>query len=220
MELLDISVPIVEGMAVWEGDPPVCIEQVASIERDGANVSMISFSLHTGTHIDSPLHYLQGGMATDQIELDNLVGDVLVVEIPENIRVIEKEQIQDLVKDCSAERLLFKTSNSKEYPKKWRKFSTDFVALSVDAAIELSKLNLRLIGIDAPSIAQYGAEYEVHRAFLSENTVILEGTDLSQVSPGLYWLVCLPLKIVGVEGTPVRAILLPNRVTFQSERHR
>jgi Predicted metal-dependent hydrolase len=90
----------------------------------------------------------------------------------------------------------------------------------VDAAIELSKLNLRLIGIDAPSIAQYGAEYEVHRAFLSENTVILEGTDLSQVSPGLYWLVCLPLKIVGVEGTPVRAILLPNRVTFQSERHR
>jgi arylformamidase len=209
MDILDISVPIVEGMAVWEGDPPVRIEQVASIERDGANVSMISFSLHTGTHIDSPMHYLQGGMATDQIELDNLVGDVLVVEIPENIRVIEKEQIQELVNGCFAERLLFKTSNSKEYPKKWRKFSTDFVALSVDAAIELSKLNLRLIGIDAPSIALYGAENEVHRAFLSENTVILEGTDLSQVNPGLYWLVCLPLKIEGVEGTPVRAILLP-----------
>lgn len=216
MDIIDISVPIVEGMAVWEGDPPVRIEQVASIDRDGANVSMISFSLHTGTHIDSPLHYLQGGMSTDQIKLEDMVGDVLVVEIPDDIFVIEKEHIQDLVDDCSAERLLFKTRNSKDYSKNWRQFRTDFVALSAGAAIELSKRNLRLIGIDAPSIAHYGAENEVHRAFLGENTVILEGADLSKVKPGLYRLVCLPLKIEGVEGTPVRAILLSKSCNLSS----
>lgn len=208
MTIFDISVPIVAGMAVWEGDPAVHIEQIASIERDGVNVSMISFSLHTGTHIDSPLHYLQDSMSTDQINLEDLVGDALVVEIPDDICMIEKEQIQELVDNCSAERLLFKTRNSKEYPKYWRQFHTDFVAFSPDAAKFLAKLNLRLIGIDAPSIARYGVENEVHRAFLSKNTIILEGADLSQVEPGVYRLVCLPLKIEGVEGTPVRAILL------------
>ena len=208
MTIIDISVPIAEGMAVWEGDPPVHIEQIASIVDDGANVSMISFSLHTGTHIDSPLHYLEGGMSTDQIILQDLMGDVLVVEIPEEIPVIEKEHIQSLVDGCTAERLLFKTRNSKEFPKNWRQFSTDFVALSPGAALELSKLDLRLIGIDAPSIARYGAESEVHRAFLEKNMAILEGADLSQVQPGKFRLVCLPLKIVGVEGTPVRAVLI------------
>ncbi len=208
MAIIDISVPIVEGMAVWEGDPPVQIEQIASIDGDGANVSMISFSLHTGTHIDSPLHYLKGGISTDQINLEDLIGDVLVVEIPEEIDVIDKEQIHDLVEKCPAKRLLFKTRNSKKIAENWQQFCTDFVALSPGAALRLSTMDLRLIGIDAPSIAQYGAENEVHCAFLKKNMVILEGADLSHVQPGLYKLVCLPLKIKGVEGTPVRAVLL------------
>jgi arylformamidase len=207
---IDISVPLRNGMVVWPGDQPTRIERVSAIERgDTANVSAMSLGLHAGTHIDAPLHFLDGQASTADMPPSALVGPARVVAIrdPKAIRVRELEPLRIR----RGERILFHTRNSARC---WRasEFCRDYVHVAREAASYLAGRGVAVVGIDYLSIGAPNEEgYEVHRILLGAGIWIIEGLDLSAAPAGRCELVCLPLKVPGSDGAPARAILRPKR---------
>jgi arylformamidase len=192
-------------MVVYEGDPGVEIAPRLEIARgDTANVSLLSMGSHTGTHVDAPAHFIEGGATVEALPLDSLIGPALVAEVGCE-RLIGRCDLEPLPLDGQS-RLLLKTRNSALWAA--GDFSRDFVALDLEGARYLTERGLRLIGIDYLSIeAFHSPGHPVHRHFLGAGVVILEGLDLGRVAPGVYELVCLPLPVRGIDGAPCRAVL-------------
>ena len=210
MRIYDVSVPISEGPPVYPGDPHIEIEQWAAIARgDAANVSMLHFGAHTGTHVDAPAHFIEGAGRVDALPLDVLVGRARIIELADDVRVINADLIASL--DLGgAPRVLFKTRNSAFWANITEGFRTDFTYLAPDAARSLVEAGVRLVGVDYLSVEKFRAErFETHTILLSNNVVIVEGLDLRAVTAGDYELICLPLRITGGsgDGAPARAIL-------------
>lgn len=209
--ILDISLPMRPGMPVWPGDPAVAIEHVATLAEDGANVSRLACSVHAGTHVDAPRHYLDAGAGVDLLDLTHLVGPVRVVEVPGNDHVGAehlRRAAASGVLPGGTERVLLRTRNTA-----WRAAGRDdlvpdFVALAADGAAWLVARGVRLVGIDGPSIAPWDALEPTHLALLEAGIVIVEGLDLTAAPPGEYTLICLPLRLVGSDGAPARAVLV------------
>ncbi len=206
MKYHDISVSITAEMPVYEGDPPVSMTLLSSIERGELyNVSLLSMSAHTGTHVDAPLHFLRDGRAVDEIPLDILIGPALVIEVPGHEQIL-----RDMLSSArlgGEQRILFKTSNSSLWNKKT--FRKDFVYIAESAAQYLVEIGVKLVGIDYLSVEKFGATDPVtHLTLLKAGIVILEGLNLSAVKPGRYELICLPLRLRGAEGSPCRAVLV------------
>ena len=205
---IDVSVPLYTGMVHWLDNPPVEIEYALSIERgDAANVSKISMGSHTGTHMDAPLHFIENGISIDQMPLAATMGRARVIEIsdPESIKPAELEP-HNIQLD---ERILFKTRNSTH---NWEcdTFVKDFVYVSKEAADYLAKAQVQTVGVDYLSVGGFYKDGpETHHALLSAGIWIIEGLNLSQIEPGEYELICLPLKVRGRDGAPARAILRP-----------
>lgn len=193
-------------MVHWPDDPPVRIELTSDIERgDVANVSRIDMGSHTGTHMDAPLHFVRGGKGLDEMPLDATIGRARVIEVhdPESVKPNELR----LHGISRGERILFKTQNS---ARAWQKdaFVEDFVYVSQEAARYLAGCKIQTVGIDYLSVGGFFRDgVETHQALLEAGVWIIEGLDLSQVEPGEYELICLPLKIEGSDGAPARAIL-------------
>lgn len=212
MKIYDISIPITPSMPVWPGDPPVDLQQVSAIASgESANVTRISMSVHTGTHIDAPKHFIDTGKTIGQIPLEKLVGEVLVIQIDHSINVISKQELQlhpaiDLLKD--ARKVLFRTRNSKLWYQSPSEFRKDYVGIDASGAEFLAGLGLDLIGIDYLSIAPFDEALVPHQALLAKDIVLLEGLDLSNVPAGVYELYCLPLNLPSCEGAPARVILV------------
>lgn len=204
MKIYDISVPLSPAMHVYPGDPAVDIERTMQIANgDVANVSFLRFGTHTGTHVDAPAHFIDGAMTVDVIPLNLLIGRVHVVEIPSP--VISKETLEevDLTDDM---RVIFKTRNS--YVWREPEFVKEFVHLTTDAAEWLVENGIKVVGIDYLSVEKYNfVTPDVHRTLLGSGAVIIEGLNLSEVEPGHYELICLPLKIEGGDGAPARVVL-------------
>lgn len=192
-------------MVVYEGDPGVEIAPRLEIARgDTANVSLLSMGSHTGTHVDAPAHFIEGGATVESLPLDSLIGPALVAEVGCE-RLIGRRDLEPLLLGGQS-RLLLKTRNSALWAAGG--FSRDFVALDLEGARYLTERGLRLIGIDYLSIeAFHSPGHPVHRHLLGAGVVILEGLDLSRVAPGVYELVCLPLPVRGIDGAPCRAVL-------------
>ena len=206
----DISVTVFPGMPSWPGDPTFESRLVDAIARgEAANVSWIGICAHTGTHVDAPLHFFQDGAAVDSLPLDALVGPCIVAEVPVT-GVICAADLAALNLPAGMTRLLLKTPNSSLWRSSPTAFRPDFVALTPDAAAWVVRRGIRLLGVDYLSVEPYPAprEHPVHKTLLGAGVVLLEGIDLSAVQPGGYVLVCLPLKLAGLEGAPARAILL------------
>ena len=207
MKVYDISLPISSELVSWPGDPSPKLIKVLSIDQgDACNVTKLEMGVHTGTHIDSPNHFIEGGITTDSMELEVLMGKCLVIEITSKSNV----QVSDLFdfEIGKYERLLLKTKNSVHWENGSKKFDKNFIALSLEAAEYLVKSGIKLIGIDYLSIEAYGVrEHKVHHHLLNNQIAILEGLNLSKVDSGEYELICLPLKLVDCDGAPVRAIL-------------
>ncbi len=207
-EWIDISVPVFTGMAFWPDNPPIEIEYVMSMERgDPCNVSKISLGAHTGTHMDAPLHFIKGGKSIDEMPLTATIGEarVIAIEDTESIKVaeLERHEIQE------GERILFKTINSTQA---WaqKTFVKDFVFIEPEAAQYLAEKKIQTVGVDYLSVGGfYRGGPETHRALLGAGIWVIEGLNLSQVTPGNYELLCLPIKFAGIEGGPARAILRP-----------
>jgi arylformamidase len=208
MRTYDITLTISPEMIVWPGDPPVNVKRISSIDSgDNANVSQISMSCHTGTHVDAPDHFLNNGKTVENLSLDLLVGRAYVLHLPD-VSLITASVLMDADIPPRTRRLLFKTRNSDFWAKGNKEFQTDFVGLSVDAAELLVDRNVKVVGIDYLSIAPYKQGKPVHTILLDAGVVVIEGLDLSRVSQGRYTLHCLPLKLGGVDGAPTRAILV------------
>lgn len=207
MKIYDASLPITNSMLVWEGDEKVIIQTIATVEKDGVRLSKFSFGSHTGTHIDSPNHFLENGIGVDEISLEKLVGICRVFDLTKikSLEIfphhIEKEDIR------KGDRIIFKTGNFALL--KNSTFPKSYVSLSEDAASFLVDKGIYLVGTDFLGIEKKGSpNHPVHKMLLSSGVVIVEGLDLSEVQEGKYNLVCLPLRVVGVDGSPARVLLI------------
>ena len=203
---IDVSVSLHTGMAHWPDNPAVSITRMLDMERgDVCNVSTISMGSHTGTHMDAPLHFVRAGKGLDEMPLDATMGPARIIEIhdPESIKAAElrPQAIQ------RGERILFKTRNSSRC---WNTddFIEDFVYISQEAARYLASLAVQAVGVDYLSVGGFKKDgQETHQALLEAGIWIIEGLNLSQVTPGAYELICLPLKIAHSDGAPARAIV-------------
>ncbi len=202
---IDVTRPIHAGMPCWPGDPEPVVERFANIGPDSfCNTSKLSMSVHTGTHMDAPLHFIDGAEPMDAMPLDAVIGEARVVQINDPVAVRPAELPADL---AAGERILFKTRNSTEL---WTKsgFQQDFVYISHDAAKVLAETRVRTVGVDYLSIGGFHADMqETHLAILGAGIWVIEGLDLSQAAPGSYEMVCLPLRLQGAEGAPARVVL-------------
>lgn len=208
MHTYDITLTLSSTLPSWPGDTPFELERVQKIELgDTANVSTLKMSVHMGTHVDAPDHFLNNGKTVERLSLSILSGRAYVLHLPDvdliTASILEKAEIPPRTR-----RILFKTRNSHYWEKQLPGFQTDFVALSPDAAQYLVDRGVKLVGIDYLSIAPYHQGLVTHQILLKAGVVILEGLDLSSVSQGRYSLYCLPLKLAGSDGAPARAILI------------
>lgn len=205
VSFIDVTLPLAPGMPVWPSEPAPQLTPLSSIANgDPANVSRLTLGTHTGTHVDAPRHFIEGGRTVEALPLAALCGPARVVPIQDRtaIRVAELEKIPlDGVM-----RVLFQTRNSALWNE--RGFRTDFVYLEPDAATWLVKRGVQLVGIDYLSVERFDSpDYAVHHTLLGAGVVIVEGLDLREVTPGGYDLWCLPLKLVGGDGAPARVLL-------------
>lgn len=204
MRIYDISVPLSAELPAYPGD---CGFELAPWNRiangDEANVSRLSFCSHAGTHLDPPRHFDDKGAGIDEIPLERLIGRAVVVEI-EGVQLIGRKELQRLPVR-GVERLLLKTKNSQLW--KEPEFSPDFAALSLEGARFLVEVGVKLVGIDYLSIESMDGDGSVHRSLLEHDVLVVEGLNLAGIEPGEYELFCLPIKVKGGDGAPVRALL-------------
>lgn len=202
---IDVSVGLRDGMVHWPDNPPVRLSRFLDIDRgDAANVSQISMGVHTGTHMDAPIHFLAAGAGMEKLPLGAVMGPARVIQIKDKRR-IEVAEVQ-AHRPRKGERILFKTRNS---TRRWaaKPFMEDFVYLSSQAARFLVSRGVRTVGVDYLSIGGMDNGAECHGIILSAGVWVIEGLDLSRVPAGRYDLICLPLKVMAGDGAPARAIL-------------
>ena len=204
-EPIDISVPVCETMVTWPGDPRPEFQWEKTIAQGGtSNTSRFSMGSHNGTHVDAPLHFVEDAAAADGVPLDVLVGPARVLDLTgREVITAEALERQNL---NGAIRILLKTDASAFWADDH--FHEQFPHLDDDAARLLVDRRVKLVGVDYLSVEQYkGRTRETHRILLGGGVVIIESMNLSGVAPGDYELICLPLRLKGLEAAPARAIL-------------
>ena len=206
--IIDISVPLQSGIPVWPGSPGFRLFQTMRIDAgEVANVSQLETDVHIGTHVDAPWHFVSGGKTVEQLSLEVLIGTAVVAHLPQ-INAVTPEDLEALALPPNTQRLLLRTRNSQLWANQVSEFQIDFVALTADAAQWVVNQGIQLIGVDYLSVQRYYDSPLTHEILLGAGVVIVEGLNLTDVAPGLYDLVCLPLKLVGSDGAPARAVLL------------
>ncbi len=207
MKIIDISVPIHPKMHVYPGDQALSVTPTAQIAQgDPYNLTAITMSLHTGTHIDAPYHFIPQGAKADELPLELFMGRAWVCAL-ENLKSIGAQDLAQQGISDGVERLLIKTDNSRLWQRAG--FQEGFTYLRPDAARWIVERGIRLVGLDYLSVEEMGAPRpETHLTLLGAGIVILEGLDLSAVAAGSYTLMCFPLRVAGSDGAPCRAVLL------------
>ncbi|BCW97900.1 MAG: cyclase [Armatimonadota bacterium] len=203
---VDATVPLGGLTPVWETDPPVSVERIASFDAgDSCNITRIALSVHTGTHLDAPCHFLPAGSAVEQLPLEVLCGPAYVLNLETVTGPVEPPNLEEVPDNC--ERLVLRTANTTRNLMHRRQFTRDYAHLSPDAAQWIASREIRLVGIDYLSVERFRPpEPVVHRTLLRAGVIPVEGLDLTDVEPGWWELICLPLRITGSDGSPVRAV--------------
>lgn len=178
---------------------------------DPDNVSQLDCDVHAGTHVDAPWHFLEDGITVEQLPLDTMIGQAVVAFLP-GVEAIAANDLAGLALPPGAKRLLLRTRNSELWAGGVTEFGEDYVALTADAARWVVDQGIRLIGVDYLSVQRYDDSPLIHQVLLGAGVVILEGLNLADVQPGNYKLICLPLKLVGSEAAPARAVLVKDEV--------
>jgi arylformamidase len=201
--LYDISPPIREGMKVWPGDTPPSRELLMDMKRgDPVTLSTLHATVHLGAHADAPSHYGRDAPSIDEVDLDVYIGLCQVVSVPTDRG--GRIGIDDVKGALKVERILLATGTCPDPTV----FNEDFAGLDPKLVDHLADAGVRLVGIDTPSVDPFDADQlPAHHRCLARNVAILEGLALEGVPKGLYELIALPLRLVGFEASPVRAVL-------------
>ena len=201
MKIIDISRDVLNTPA-YPGDPETFSTSVKSIKNgDHCNLSDFYTGLHTATHIDAPLHFIDGGESIDKLDLGIFIGDCVVVEAPPGPITGAFADEHFPTKNC--ERLLIKSGGKAH--------------LIESSAYFMSDNGIKLVGTDSDSIGIHENNIVVHKALLGRGTVILEGLDLENVAPGRYFLMAQPLKISGTEASLCRALLVEDHLFWTGD---
>jgi arylformamidase len=207
-KLIDISQLVHPGMPVYPGDTPYTTRSQLAIANGAVcNLADFTMSMHGGTHVDAPLHFIKDGPAIPDLELERFCGKARVVELDVKASV----DVDDLagLAITGGERILMKVPIN-EALTETTVFNPDFIGLTAAAAAYLVACNVVLVGINGCSIEkESGKEFPVHRQLLAAGIPIVENLRLAQVAAGEYYLACFPLKLAGGNGAPARAVLAP-----------
>lgn len=199
----DISLNIEEEMLSFPGDTVPQFNKIKRISDDNYNLSNMTVSVHVGTHVDAPSHFIENGRTIEDIPPQRFMGEVQVIEIKDN-KEIRKKELESI--ELNSNKILFKTQNSNIISD--NVFHDNFVYLNHEAAEYLIELGIDFIGIDYITIESFDTtEFKIHKLLLKNDVIILEGINLKKVKPGNYRLVAPPLKLKGAEASPVRALL-------------
>jgi arylformamidase len=201
--IYDITPPITAALKVWPGDTPPTREVLLDMAR-GATVTLSTLhaTVHLGAHADGPNHYGPDAPGIDARPLDDYLGPCQVIDL--RVGRGTRAGVADLAVPVQAERVVFRTGTFPDPTV----FNEDFAALEPELVRWLNDRGVRLVGIDTPSVDLFDSkDLPAHRAFLERDMAILEGLVLTGVPEGLYELIALPLRLVGFDASPVRAVL-------------
>ncbi len=201
MSWLDVTLPLEQSTPPYPGDPGLSMQRLMDYERgDALRLSAIAMSAHLGTHVDAPLHFIRNGVSVDQIALEKLLGPAHVIEVLTHAGIHAEQLSARLPFSCT--RVLLKTS---VHEARWPRPTA---WLEPEAARLLVRRKIELVGIDSQSVDAVGAaETLAHQVLLESGVVIVENLMLHAIPAGAYEMICLPLKLVGLEGAPARVIL-------------
>lgn len=202
MNIIDISMELNEKTVVWVDDDQPKLIPLARKPEAPVNFTWLDFGAHAGTHIDAPYYLFNERWKSDEVPFEVLIGDCQVIDLTDIDDYIE---VEDLKKhEIISERILLKTKNSYD---NMEKYNPKHVALSIKAAEYLRDLGIKLIGYDYQSFERNGA-VDIHRIFMEKNIVALDNLRLKQTQEKTYKMICLPVKVTGIDAAPSRAILI------------
>ena len=190
MKIHDISRELLSA-PIYPGDPSPTTEPLCSIAGgDFYNLSWLTMTSHSGTHIDAPRHFIEDGKAIDEMELSHFVGECTVIEID---GIFTVDEILPVLRVCKKHLLIKGTA-----------------VITAETASAIAEAGILLLGIETLTVGPLDAPMAVHQILLRKEIAILESLDLSKIEPGTYTLFAAPVKIGGCDGAPCRAILIEN----------
>ncbi|HTK28895.1 MAG TPA: cyclase family protein [Vicinamibacterales bacterium] len=205
MKLIDVSVVLDASLPTYPGNTPFTLEAIKRVARgDSSNVSSVHMSAHAGTHVDAPRHFFDQGIGVDGLPLEILCGRTRVIEVASR-KAVEAADLAgaDLSEDV---RVLIKTHNSRLWGNP--AFQADYIGVAESGAKFLVEHGIKVVGVDYLSVEPFktpGAP--THHVLLGGGTIVIEGLNLRDVEPGIYDMICLPLRIAGADGAPARVVL-------------
>ncbi|MQR96382.1 cyclase family protein [Fictibacillus phosphorivorans] len=201
MKIYDVSLPIFEGMPVYKNKPEK--QPVFNTAQNGhVTETRISMDVHTGTHVDAPLHMVPGGDTIETLPIEKLVRQAKVIDLTSSTGFISAEDLSD--KDIQKDDfVLFKTKNSWD-----TEFNFEFIYVNSDAAKVLAEIGIAGVGIDALGVERAQENHPTHKQLFQNNIIIIEGLQLKEVPEGEYLMVAAPLKIRGLDASPARIVLI------------
>ena len=208
MRLIDLSQPVYDGSPNCPAHPPVRSEVIKDHPQTGWRVELLTIASHTGSHVDAPLHFMDGGAGVDELPLDVLIGPARLICFSDDVLAVGEAELRrhDL---AGVTRLLIKTRNSAWLASGSGDFHPDFTHITPEGAEYLVSLGVRLVGVDYLSVEQFRSpHHRTHKTLLSNGVVIVEGLVLSDPPAGDYELICLPMLLAGLDGAPARAVLI------------
>jgi arylformamidase len=203
VRIWDITIPMRPGLAGWPGDVPFRLDWTLR-QRDGAsvNVGAVHLSIHTGTHVDAPFHFDSHGPAIDAVPLEPYLGPCQVIDVSGS-ESIALEAVRDQLQPA-IRRVLLRTGGWTDHCV----FPATIPVMESHLVQWLGERATLLVGLDLPSVDQIDSKaLSVHHALKAHHIAILESANLTEVEPGIYNLIALPMSIVGGDGAPVRAVL-------------
>jgi arylformamidase len=204
MKIYDISMAISEGMTVYKNraEKKPLFKIVADYDKSSVFETDICLNLHTGTHVDAPLHVYKDGRMVENYELDKFYGDAIVIDLAKIDGSIDREHLaykeireNDIV--------ILKTKNSED-----SSFNFDFVYLSISGARYLTEQKIKTVGIDGLGIERNQADHSTHKELLGQNIPIIEGLRLDGIKEGRYQFIGFPISIKSAEASLLRAVLI------------
>jgi arylformamidase len=201
MKIYDITTPIFEGMPVYKNKPEKQ-PKITRVTNGHVTESRLELDVHSGTHIDAPLHMMNDGDTFEAISIEKLVGSAKVLNLTHVEDGITKADLEkfDIQED---DFLLFKTKNSFD-----EKFNPEFVYLKEDGATYLAELNINGVGIDALGVERSQPNHPTHKILFGADIIVIEGLQMKAVEAGTYFMVAAPLKLIGTDASPARVILI------------